>query len=149
MRKYNIGDRVWFQYSDGSVLGWTITKTRPTSYRDDDGNTVQTTMLYIDSDNPDFVDGACYEHEAQNDGLSEDDERVIAYESKRRSIIDTEEKSRLFDVAVDYIFELVDGFDGVCEELHKVPEEIDFCEHNCQNLNKDCILRLLKNRAKK
>ncbi len=149
MRKFNIGDRVWFAYGDGAIMGWTITKTRSTSYRDDDGKTVQSTMVYMNPDDTNLADSACYEHEIHNDGLPEDDERVIAYEANRQLNLSVQEKSRLFGVAVDYIFELVDGFDGVCEELHKVPEELEYCGNNCQNLNKDCVVRLLKNRAKK
>ena len=148
LKKYNVGDRVWFAYDDGSVMGWTITKTHPTSYRDDNGKTVQSTMVHMDPDDARFADAACYEHEIYNDGLSENDERVIAYESKRRETLNAEERSRLFDVAVDCLFEKADGWDWICEELMDDEEENVVCEETCQNLARECIIRLLKQRAK-
>lgn len=148
MKKYNVGDRCWFVYTDGSIMGWTITKTRPTSYRDDDGKTVQTTMVYMNPDGARFADGACYEHEIHNDGLSENDERVIEYEKKRLENLNAEEKTRLFDVAVDCLFEQADGWDWICEELMNDEKENAVCEVTCQNLQKECIIRLLRQRAK-
>lgn len=148
-KNYNVGDRVWFEYDDGSIMGWTITKTHPTSYRDDNGKTVQSTMVHMDPDDARFADGACYEHEIYNDGLPDDDERVIAYESKRRETLDTEERSRLFDVAVDCIFKQADGWDWICEELMSDEEENSVCEETCQNLTRQCIIRMLKLRSKK
>ena len=58
-------------------------------------------MFYVKPDDKELADSACYEHEIHNDGLSENDERVIAYEKKRLENLDAEEKCRLFDVAVD------------------------------------------------
>jgi hypothetical protein len=147
-KKYNVGDRVWFAYDDGSIMGWTITKTHPTSYRDDNGKTVQSTMVHMDPDDARFADAACYEHEIHNDGLSENDERVIAYEKKHLENLGAEEKSRLFDVAVDCLFEQADGWDWICEELMNDEEENVVCEETCQNLTRECIIRLLKQRAK-
>jgi len=147
-KKCNIGDRVWFAYDDGSIMGWTITKTHPTSYRDDNGKTVQSTMAYMNPDDTRFADGACYEHEIYNDGLSENDERVVAYEKKRLENLNEEEKCRLFDVAVDCLFEQADGWDWVCEELMNDAKENAVCEETCQNLTRECIIRLLKLRTK-
>ena len=148
MRNFKIGDRLWFSYNDGSIMGWTITKTRPTSYRDDDGKTVQTTLVYMNPDDKNLADAACYEHEIYNDELFENDDRVIAYEKKRLENLDAEDKCRLFDVAVDCLFEQADGWDWICEELMSNEEENVVCEETCQNLTRECIIRLLKLRAK-
>lgn len=143
-----VGDRVWFQYDDGSVMGWTVTEICSTSYRDYYGYLVGGGMVHLKPDNKELADAACYEHEIHNDGLPEDDERVVAYEKKRLENLNAEEKSRLFDVAVDCLFEQADGWDWICEELMNDEEEITVCEETCQNLTRECIIRLLKKRAK-
>ena len=55
----------------------------------------------------------------------------------------------LLDNAVDYIYEVVYGQDWICEALFDIPEESEICEHTCNNLCKDCILRFLKHYKKK
>ena len=147
-KNIKVGDKLWFHYEDGSVMGWTVTEIRPTSYRDYDGNSVESHMVHLKPDDKELADTACYEHEIYNDGLSENDERVVAYERKRLENLNTEEKSRLFDVAVDCLFEQADGWDWICEELMNDEEENVVCEETCQNLTRECIIRLLKQRAK-
>lgn len=47
---------------------------------------------------------------------------------------------------INYILELCEGQDYVCDELHEDEEENDFCSRNCENLNEMCIRRLMYKR---
>ena len=47
---------------------------------------------------------------------------------------------------INYILEILDGADCVCEELHECENEVDYCRQNCQNLNESCIRRLMYHR---
>ena len=50
------------------------------------------------------------------------------------------------DELIKYILELVDGNDYVCDELHGVPSEEEYCSKHCNNLCADCIRRLMYKR---
>lgn len=50
----------------------------------------------------------------------------------------------LLDKAIDYIYDLVQDDDYICEALMDIPEEEKFCAAYCQCLCKDCIVRFLK-----
>jgi hypothetical protein len=47
------------------------------------------------------------------------------------------------DLALEYIID-IDYTDNICETLHNIPEEMDVCARECQNLDRFCILRFLK-----
>lgn len=47
---------------------------------------------------------------------------------------------------INYILELCEDQDYVCEELHEDEEEREFCSRNCENLNEMCIRRLMYKR---
>lgn len=47
------------------------------------------------------------------------------------------------DRACEYIAEQ-DGGSRICDLLHDIPNERDFCEENCENLDRFCVLRYLK-----
>ena len=48
------------------------------------------------------------------------------------------------DKALDFIIELIDGDDYICEKLLDIPEEHEICVSTCQNLDKFCVYRFLK-----
>ena len=47
---------------------------------------------------------------------------------------------------IEYLLEIVGDDDRVCVELHQYPKEQKYCEQFCQNLNQNCIRRLINNR---
>ena len=47
---------------------------------------------------------------------------------------------------INYILELCDGNDNICEELHTIECEREYCEKNCQNLTENCVRRLMVKR---
>ena len=47
---------------------------------------------------------------------------------------------------INYILELCDSNDNICEELHSVESEREYCEKNCQNLTENCVRRLMVKR---
>ena len=49
---------------------------------------------------------------------------------------------------IKYILELVEGDDCICLELHNNPNECEYCSKNCNNLNENCVRRLIYNRMK-
>lgn len=53
-------------------------------------------------------------------------------------------EKELFSTAVDVILEDEESNDRICEELHRIPGEFDYCSNNCQNMTKECIIRYLK-----
>ena len=48
---------------------------------------------------------------------------------------------------IKYILEIVDGNDTICVELHDYPNEADYCQKHCQDLNETCVRRLIYNRT--
>lgn len=50
----------------------------------------------------------------------------------------------LFKTAVKVIHELEESNDRICEELHEIPGEFDYCEKNCKNITEECVIRYLK-----
>ena len=59
-----------------------------------------------------------------------------------------EEFESLLDVAINLILEQNEGQDFICEELHKISKEFEFCSTHCQNLSKECVMRFLKTKMK-
>ena len=51
---------------------------------------------------------------------------------------------QLLDNAIDYIYELVEQEDWICEGLLSIPEENEVCSETCDNFCKDCIMRYFK-----
>lgn len=49
---------------------------------------------------------------------------------------------------IKYILELVGDDDCICLELHNNPSECEYCSKNCNNLNENCVHRLINNRIK-
>ena len=47
---------------------------------------------------------------------------------------------------INYILELCDGNDNICEELRGIESEREYCEKNCQNLTEHCVRRLMVKR---
>ena len=53
------------------------------------------------------------------------------------------------DVAIDYILELLDGYDYICDTLMSASEkENSVCDKTCKNLCRDCVIRYLKLKKK-
>ena len=47
---------------------------------------------------------------------------------------------------INYILELCDSTDNICEELHSIESEREYCEKNCKNLTEHCVRRLMVKR---
>ena len=47
---------------------------------------------------------------------------------------------------IKYILELTGDDDRICEELHKNSSEAEYCSKHCNNLNENCVRRLMYNR---
>lgn len=59
------------------------------------------------------------------------------------------ETKQLLDNAIEFIRELNEEEDWLCCDLFEIPEEQEICEKTCDNnLNRDCIIRYLKNYKK-
>ncbi len=56
--------------------------------------------------------------------------------------------SQYLDKALDFIVEQEEVNDYICTELHDIPEELKVCAKDCQNLNRNCVLRFLKHYKK-
>ena len=50
------------------------------------------------------------------------------------------------DELINYVLELVD--DDICEELMYDEQENEYCEKNCENLCKECVIRFINKRIK-
>lgn len=46
--------------------------------------------------------------------------------------------------AIDLIVEREEANDYICEQLHSIPKEFEICANDCQNLNRNCVLRFLE-----
>ena len=56
--------------------------------------------------------------------------------------------SQLLDKALDFIVETQEQDDYICEQM--TTERVgDYCENNCQNLDRQCVLRFLEKVYKK
>ena len=49
---------------------------------------------------------------------------------------------------IKYILELVGEHDMLCNELHENTIEAEYCSKHCNNLNENCVRRLIYNRIK-
>ena len=47
---------------------------------------------------------------------------------------------------IQYILEICGDNDNICEELHSIENESDYCSKNCQNLTENCVRRLMYKR---
>ena len=52
--------------------------------------------------------------------------------------------TQYLDVALDFIVEREGGDDYICERMYDIPEEYEICARDCQNLDRICVLRFLK-----
>ena len=48
-------------------------------------------------------------------------------------------EKELLKTAIDVLLEDEESNDRVCEELHRIPGEFDYCSNNCQNMTRECI----------
>lgn len=46
--------------------------------------------------------------------------------------------------ALDFIVEREEENDYICEKLHDIPQEFEICARDCQNINRNCVLRFLE-----
>ena len=53
-----------------------------------------------------------------------------------------EAKDKLLDKALDFIVETQESNDYICEKMLEYDGR--YCEYNCQNLKKECVIRFLK-----
>ena len=49
--------------------------------------------------------------------------------------------NELLDKALDFIVETQDDY--ICEKMLE-SDEFEYCDNNCQNLNKECVIRFLE-----
>lgn len=47
---------------------------------------------------------------------------------------------------IEYILELVNHDDVLCDELQSYDDEAEYCKINCENLSYDCVKRLMLKR---
>lgn len=52
--------------------------------------------------------------------------------------------SQYLDKALDFIVEQEKENDYICTRMLVIPEEYEVCAKDCQNLNRNCVLRFLK-----
>ena len=52
--------------------------------------------------------------------------------------------SQYLDKALDFIVEQEKEDDYICTRMLEIPEEYEVCASDCQNLNRNCVLRFLK-----
>lgn len=52
------------------------------------------------------------------------------------------EANELLGKALDFIVETQENNDYICEQMCN--EYVDYCEKNCQNLNKECVKLFLQ-----
>lgn len=78
MKNWKVGDRVYFGYSDGTIMGFTIEKIRNSEHD------IEDLIVDLKSDNElEVCDCACYFLELE-DSLSLNDSRVIDYEKNHQ-----------------------------------------------------------------
>ncbi len=53
--------------------------------------------------------------------------------------------SQYLDRAIDFIAKREEASDYICCALHAIPKEYDICANDCENINRNCVLRFLKN----
>lgn len=55
----------------------------------------------------------------------------------------------LLDKALDLIVELLKNNPGnkICRAMLEIPKEDNYCAEHCNNFNKSCVLRYLKNKT--
>ena len=58
------------------------------------------------------------------------------------------ETDDMLSEAIDYIKEIEEENDYICEKLMNIPEEEEVCAENCNNLERDCVVRFLRRRIK-
>ncbi len=57
-------------------------------------------------------------------------------------------KDNFISELMNYLMEFIGDDDFVCTELLTDENEKKYCVKNCQNLNENCITRLINNRLK-
>lgn len=57
-------------------------------------------------------------------------------------------KDNFISELINYLMEFIGDDDFVCTELLTDENEKKYCAENCQNLNENCITRLINNRLK-
>ena len=58
------------------------------------------------------------------------------------------ETKQLLDNAIELIYEFAEDRDWLCCDLFEIPEEKEICEETCEDFNRGCIIRYLKNYKK-
>lgn len=69
-------------------------------------------------------------------------QRMIS--AKAKEALYTKPEDSLLDKALDFIVEKQKDNDYICEKMSKFSDEWNYCWNNCQNLQKECIIRFLK-----
>lgn len=107
MKEHKIGEKVWFEFGDDSILGYTVTNIRESRQLFLDNP--KQMIADLECDDKDYGTSACCLQEL-DDSLSPNDERVIRYEQERKK----QTKARLEDV-VEWLTlnaELYGSFNG-------------------------------------
>lgn len=119
MKNWKVGDRVYFGYSDGTIMGFTIEKIRNDHFDEKE--------LIVDLKSDDgyrACDGACYIGELE-DSLPLNDSRVIEYEKNRQE----NRMVRLQDVC-DWLERNWEHFAynyGIDEAIHAIKKHFNEC----------------------
>lgn len=72
-------------------------------------------------------------------------QRQISAEAKEA--LYSKPEGSLLDKALNFIVETQEDNDYIYEKMSEL-DEWEYCENNCQNLNKECVIRFLKHYEK-
>ena len=73
-------------------------------------------------------------------------QRMIS--AKAKEALYSKPEDSLLGKALDFIVEREKSNDYICEKLLFVHGEAVYCAYNCQNVNKECVIRFLKHYEK-
>lgn len=68
--------------------------------------------------------------------------------AKAKEALYTKPEDTLLNKALDFIVETQEENDYICEKMSEYKDEWDYCWNNCQNLQKECVIRFLKHYEK-
>ena len=125
-KEFKIGEKLYLSFEDGSVEGYTITD-KEDKYYIEDGCRRDYEMLHLKPDNNQLADGYIEDYNAIEDGLEEDDERVVKYkeEHKEKKMVSLEDACEYIEGLIEFLNEnghqfktkfIVDNFRRAMEE---------------------------------
>ena len=126
-KEFKIGEKLYLSFEDSSVEGYTIIDKEDKYYIEDGNHRVYYEMLHLQPDNKDLADGYIEDYNAIEEGLSEDDSRVVKYKEqfKETKVVSLEDACKYIEGLIDFLNEnghqfktkfIVDNFRRAMEE---------------------------------